>query len=355
MDIPSVGPQKVMRLFALINNYGLETALTSHKIYQLDGFGKETSIRIEKTFRNFDSLSQPYMEELEKLDKLNGKFITYWDEGYPDLLKNIFAPPLILYYIGDLSLVNSKIVAIVGTRHPTNYGKRMAERFSSELTNAGVKIISGLARGIDSTAHKSCLKQGGKTIAVTGSGLDVVYPPENKELYSEIEKNGLILTEYPIGTKPDAQNFPRRNRIISGLSLGVLIVETRVQGGAMHTAQYALDQGKEVFAIPGSLETSNSEGTNFLIKNASAKLVQTPQDILNELNITSTKTKEAPKKPDLNLFEQKLFDVLDKEPVHIDKIAEMSGMSTSDCLVHLLSLEFKGVIRQYPGKLFGLI
>ncbi len=355
LEIPSIGPHKVARLFTLIQKFGIEDALTIQNISNLNGFSAETAKKIVKAQNNFKMSGKKYEEEAKRLDELGINFITLWEQDYPIRLKNIFAPPLILYYIGDLSLSNSNCVAIVGTRRPSLYGKKIAAKYSTELSKQGITIVSGLARGIDSIAHKASLKNSGKTIAVTGSGIDVIYPPENKELYYDIAKNGLIISEYPIGTKPDAQNFPKRNRIISGLSLGTLIVETRIQGGAMHTAEYALDQGREVFAIPGNIDSVSSGGTNLLIKKGQAKLVQNTEDILVELNLIETAEKKiiSKDKLQLNLFEEKIFETLDTEPIHIDIIAERTGMSTADCLVHLLGLEFKGAVRQYPGKLFA--
>ena len=219
-------------------------------------------------------------------------------------------------------------------------------------------MVSGLARGIDSVVHKSTLKAGGRTIAILGTGLDVVYPPENKKLFEEISQTGMIISEYPLGTKPDAQNFPKRNRIISGLSLGTLVVETAINGGAMQTASYALDQNREVFAIPGNIGTRQSEGTNALIRKGEAKLVVTPNDILEELELKLKPVigKNIPRPNiDLNIFEEKIISCLNSTPLQIDKISGLTSLSTSDCLVNLLSLEFKGLVKQLPGKTFSLI
>ncbi|MEW6654150.1 MAG: DNA-processing protein DprA, partial [Bacteroidota bacterium] len=205
--------------------------------------------------------------------------------------------------------------------------------------------------------HQATLKANGRTIAVTGSGLDVVYPSENKKLFEEIAEKGLIITEYPLGTKPDAQNFPRRNRIISGLSLGTVVVETRVNGGAINTANYALDQGREVFAIPGMINSRASEGPNLLIQKGNAKLVTKVEDILDELRIKFEGKNQKVKMESyvqLNLFEEKIFSVLRDGEKQIDEISQLSGLITSDCLVHLLSMEFKGIVRQRPGKVFTI-
>jgi DNA processing protein len=216
-----------------------------------------------------------------------------------------------------------------------------------------------MARVIDSIAHKTTLKYSGLTYAILGSGVDVIYPPENRSLYNEILNTGAVISEYEPGEKPDKINFPKRNRIISGISLGTLIIETAKKGGSLITSEFALDQNKEVFAIPGNINSKKSEGTNELIKKGTAKLVTNIDDILSELNyalkpILNDKAKENEQhiSVELDIFERKIFEELSNEPIHIDRINELTGMSISDCLVHLLSLEFKNVIKQLPGKYF---
>ena len=189
------------------------------------------------------------------------------DKYYPNKLKSIYDPPELLYCLGDIRLLNEPSIAIVGTRNASNYGKRIAYNLSQELSKRGVTIISGLASGIDSYAHEGAFKNVGKTIAVLGSGIDVIYPKENEDLYKSIIKNGgLIVSEFPLGTKPEKDNFPKRNRIISGLSDGVVVVEAKKKSGALITADLALEQGRSVFAVPGNIDSQNSEGTNNLIK-----------------------------------------------------------------------------------------
>ena len=356
-ETEKVGGRKILSLITKFN--GLDNLISSslNQLANVRGIGQDTAKKIFKVTENITSLSSSYFKEIEMLHKISADFVTLADEEYPRQLKNIFTPPLILYYFGEFRKEDENSVAIVGTRKPSVYGRNVAKNISAELTNAGLTIVSGLARGIDSVAHRECLANGGRTIAVIGSGLDVVYPAENKELFARIKENGMIISEYLLGTKPDARNFPRRNRIISGLTLGTVIVETAINGGAMHTAAYALDQGREVFAVPGNINFRNSEGCNALIKRGEAKLIQNAQDILDELPVKLNKALQEKRKPDvqLTMFESKIFDLLGEEPVHIDKIAEKSGLPVADCLVHLLSLEFKGVVRQYPGKLFGRI
>ena len=308
---------------------------------------------IISSLKNFNEVKNVVEKEISNIEKMNAGIITFWDDKYPLLLKNIYSPPLILYTLGDIDLLNNSIIAIVGTRTPSDYGKIYAEKFSSDLTKSGIVIASGMARGIDSVAHAAALNSGGKTIAIIGSGLDVVYPPENRKLFNRIKESGLIISEYPLGTKPDAPNFPKRNRIISGISLGTLVIETRTNGGAIQTAGHALTQNREVFALPGNLTSQQSEGTNQLIKRSEAKLVQNVEDILIELNINS----ESPKvnnlsNIELSLFEEKILDKLSVEPMHVDNLAEVSSIPVSECLVYLLQLEFKGLVKQLPGKMF---
>jgi DNA processing protein len=250
-------------------------------------------------------------------------------------------------------------VAIVGTRSPSVYGKQMAEQFAAGLASMGITVISGLARGIDTVAHSAALKAGGRTIPVIGSGIDVIYPPENRQLVDRILEAGALVSEFEMGAKPDAGNFPRRNRIISGISLGTVVVETGANGGAMITATTALDQNRDVFAIPSAVNSKIRSGANLLIKDGRALLVETVDDILEELgprlkHIVRDNTrlrKEPP--PDLSLFERQVLDAMGDDPIHIDALAERAGVSVSDALVHLLSLEFKRAVRQIPGKYFA--
>ena len=296
--------------------------------------------------------------QLNTAEKLQADIITYFDNDYPEPLRNIYLPPLLLFVKGKFAENDSASLAIVGTRNPTQYGRNQADRFANELACNNIVIVSGLARGVDSIAHSATLKQNGRTIAVIGSGLDVIYPPENKRLFEEITESGMIISEFDFGTKPDAPNFPRRNRIISGLSLGTLVIESDINGGAIQTANYAFDQNREVFAIPGNLAVKQSEGTNWLIQTGKAKLVKTPEDILIELKLKLLPSigKNIPEpKPDMNLFEERIYDTLADNAKHIDEIANISGLSTSDCLVNLLSLEFKNAVRQLPGKKFERI
>lgn len=284
--------------------------------------------------------------------------VTFWDEEYPDQLKRIYDPPPFLFLKGALQPQDAAAIAVVGTRNPTPYGTHVAQHFAGELAGKGITVVSGLARGIDTVAHGAALKAGGRTVAIIGSGVDIIYPSENADLARRLIDGGALLSEFMMGAKPDAVNFPQRNRIISGMSLGTIVIETGIEGGAMITARAALDQNREVFAVPSPLTPAGRSGTNRLIREGSATLVECIDDILQELApqltglIPDLPRAPRPPLPPLSLFEQRLFDVLDDHPQHIDLVAEHSGFSTAEALVHLLSLEFKGAARQLPGKHF---
>lgn len=358
LEVEGVGPGKLFNLLAKFSSLDNLIESNYNSLINVEGISQNLANRILKQIDKYDEHSAKISSELERLDKIGAKWVSYWSEDYPKNLKNIFSPPIILYYKGNIEKSDTNSVAVVGTRMPTQYGKNIAEKFSDELASKGLTIVSGLARGIDSSAHRGALKHSGRTIAVVGSGLDVIYPSENRKLFNEITENGAVVSEYVLGTKPDAQNFPKRNRIISGMSLGTLVIETKTSGGALQTAAYALEQNKEVFAVPGNLGILQSEGTNLLIQKGEAKLVRNCEDILVELNL-KIEPKVGVNIPqpnvELNLFEQKIYDSLTNEPKHIDMIAKESEINSSDCLVHLLSLEFRDLVKQLPGKMFTLI
>jgi len=355
-----IGPGRIYNLIAKFKKLDF---IFSAKKSELIEIGKLNPAVAKKIHTNITRLEQFYNsveKEITALDNIGAEMYSFWDEQYPALLKNTYTPPIILYQLGKLIEADKSAIAIVGTRQATNYGKLQTERFAKELVEQRITIVSGMARGIDTYAQNAALKYGGRTIAVIGSGLDVIYPPENKNLFNKIytEKRGAIISEYPLGTIPNAVNFPQRNRIISGLSLGVLVVETRINGGAMQTVNLGIDQNREIFAVPGNLNIPQSEGTNYIIRKNMAKLVQKSDDIFEELQlrIKPVLGKTIPKKIEgLSLFEQKLLDGLNSEPIHIDTLAKNISMSVSECLVNLLTLEFQGIVKQFPGKTFARI
>lgn len=356
-EIEGLGVNKVRNL---VNHFASPLAVINADyidLMEVEGINQVLAKRIvnENINKNFLKISE---YQINLLDKYKAKILTFWDDDYPFYLRKIYDPPVYLFIKGEINKEDENSIAVVGTRNPTNYGKKVTERITNELVDFNITIISGLARGIDTIAHTTAIQKRGRTIAVLGSGLDVIYPAENKKLFTSIPENGCLVTEYKFGTKPDAMNFPRRNRIISGLSLGALIVETDITGGAMLTAKYALDQNREVFAIPGNIDTKQSRGTNHLIQSGEAKLVTSAEDIVVEFGNRFIKREIHRKEVDLsslNIFESKIYQAINTEPIHIDQIAERTQLTTSECLVHLLSLEFKGLIKSLPGKFFSKV
>ncbi|MCX5716149.1 MAG: DNA-processing protein DprA [Candidatus Omnitrophica bacterium] len=277
------------------------------------------------------------------------------DKAYPSLLKKIHKAPKQLYVMGSMLKDAECAVAIVGSRLASLYGITSAQKLAYELASKGVVVVSGLARGIDSAAHKGSLKAGGRTIAVLGSGPDNIYPPENKKLASEIvEKGGAVISEFPPGTPPVAINFPQRNRIISGLSLGVVVVEAAKNSGALITADFALEQNREVFAVPGNIDSAKSFGTNELIKQG-AKPVITAEDILQELGLRLSVTDAGEEKilrPNLSSDEETIYENMSAEPKYVDDIAGEAGLSANKALELLMKLQLKKLVKELPGKNF---
>lgn len=297
-------------------------------------------------------------EEIQAILKHGFHVLTLGDTAYPESLFNIYNPPLILYVKGEILPQDSLSVAIVGTRIPDRYGRTVTQRLSGELAARGITIVSGMARGIDSIAQEEALKRGGRTIAVLGSGLDVIYPPENDKLYDQISQNGAVISEFPLGTGPLGQNFPQRNRVISGLSLGVIVVQASQKSGSLITASFALDQNKEVFAVPGEAGKKLSFGPNWLIKKG-AKLVENAEDVIIELGIALGESTEVTFDrqsvlDSLTKNEKTVYSVFKTEALHVDEIIKLTNMEPSNVLSVLLSLELNGFVVQLQGKHFQL-
>jgi DNA processing protein len=284
--------------------------------------------------------------EMEKLDRYGAKVLTCNDAGYPSRLKEIYDYPPVLYVRGSLLPEDEWCLAIVGTRRASVYGKQVTEEIVTDLAQSKITIVSGLAKGIDTVAHRSALDAGGRTIAVFACGLDVIYPGENAGLARSIIEHGALISEYPLGTRPRAENFPRRNRILSGLSLGVLVSEAGDTSGALITARMALEQNREVFAIPGSILSPASRGTNHLIQEG-AKLVRGYTDILEELNLTAVvrqmEMREILPESDTESF---LLKQLSAEPTHIDEVCRSSGLPAATVSSTLAMMELKGLVKQ---------
>lgn len=295
------------------------------------------------------------------------KKISLNDAEYPEILKKIHSPPKILYVNGSFKEEDKNSVAIVGSRRATRYGLEMAEKIACDLALRGVTVVSGMARGIDSAAHKGALKAGGRTIAVMGSGHNYIYPPENKELYDQIVEAGAVITEFENDEAPLPRNFPIRNRIISGMSLGLVVVEAARNSGALITADFALEQGREIFAVPGKISSATSAGTHDLIKDG-ARLVQSADDIFEELKLCEIEPATGKEKSFLdgkiskktkayiyNLLtddERKVYKILDDEPLYIDDVVRESKVAPGLISKVVLSLEMKRLIKELPGKQF---
>lgn len=337
----------------LLNRYGEPRGIIEADSKQLSELGL--------SYESIRSLHEPQLDNVERvlewLSKDNHHLIVYQDLDYPSLLKTIHSAPLVLFAIGQRDIFKDPIFSIIGSRNPSVFGRKIAEEFAGELIKAGLTICSGLALGIDYHSHNGALKKKGRTIAILGSGLDIIYPTSHKKIAKQIAETGLLVAEYTLGTKPIPSNFPQRNRIISGLSLGVLVVEAAKKSGSLITAQYALEQGREVFAIPSSIHNPLAKGTHSLIKQG-AKLVEKTGDILEELtqlaNVTieNDNTYDSGNKSSYELDSdyQSLLDNMGYEILSVDELVELSGLTASEVSSMLLVLELKGLVEAKQGS-----
>jgi DNA processing protein len=311
--------------------------------------------KVARQILDFD-LERSVEREYQLAERRNVRILTIDDPQYPFLLKSIYDPPPVIYYKGTFLDDQSMPLAVVGTRKASSYGRMVAEKLCAALSEMGVCIVSGMARGIDTIAHKAALQLGNPTIAVFGCGLEYTYPPESGSLRRQIEERGAVISEFPMSTKPDRNNFPARNRVISGLSHGTLVVEAGEKSGALITAQFALEQGREVFAVPGNIFSSESRGTHALIK-MGAKLTDSPKAVVEELSdsvleLLKERKKEALESIPLNPKEEHLMSLMSVQEQHIDRVIENSYLSPAEVSATLVTLELKGMIRQTDGKMF---
>jgi len=349
--ISGIGP---LRCQKLLKQFGSPEAILKADLRELQhvsGIGEYIARQIVSSRDKLD-----IEKEISRIEKQKVSIVTFSDDNYPTNLKSIFDPPIVLYVKGKLLPEDRIAIAMVGTRRPTSYGKMVAEKLSKELAERGVSIVSGLARGIDTCAHRGALSCDGRTIAVLGCGIDICYPPENRALFDQISKCGAVVSEFPMGTPPERMNFPIRNRIISGLGLGAVIVEAGSRSGALITAECALEQGREVFAVPGNIFNLGTKGTHSLIKEG-AKLVEKCEDIIEEIRCLSdvlpvSPAIKSPKEAKLSPEEEKVYNLLSFEPIHIDLISKESGLPINRVSPVLMNLEMKGKIRQVAGKMF---
>ena len=288
--------------------------------------------------------------EIERLEELDVSVVTWHDTEYPPRLKEIYDRPPVLYVRGDILPEDERSIAVVGTRKPDAYGREVGYQLTFDIASAGVVIVSGLARGIDGIAHRAALEAGQRTIAVLGCGVDVAYPREHAKLTSEIIRQGAVVSEFPLGVRPDAQNFPRRNRILSGMTLGTVVIQAPQSSGALLTAHMALGQDREVFAVPGNIFSPRSHGTNRLIRDSSAKLVTTANDVLEELNLPV-----VDQQIEMTAFfaedenESEVLKYVTFDPVHVDEVIRNSGYDVSTVSSALTMMELKGLIKQVGG------
>ncbi|MFH1616166.1 MAG: DNA-processing protein DprA [Planctomycetota bacterium] len=359
-----VGPATFKKLTSFFGSVEAVLGASTSELAKVDDIGIKTAEKIARSCDSFDT-----QKELGLAEKLNVQLIHLEDNRYPVALKRIYDAPVILYVKGQIVRSDSLAVAIVGCRRCSVYGQEQASRFAHVLSAAGFTIVSGMARGIDSAAHRGALAAKGRTIAVQGCGLANIFPPENKKLFEMIAENGACISELPLTYEPLSENFPARNRIIAGLSLAVLVVEAAERSGALLTAQHAIDNDREVMAVPGKIDSPLSSGTNRLIKQG-ARLVDSVEDIMEALGCIGEQLKEHASKScekadkitgetqhnplQLNLseHEQKVYQSLTKEPVHVEDIIVASDLPAGRINAALISLRLKGLIRQLPGNMF---
>lgn len=327
---------------------------SAESLLDVPGVNSRIAADIKRTL-----FSDAFDQELKDIRNEGVQILCLEDEGYPKLLKQIYDPPIVLYLKGDISLLDKIPIAVVGCRKASFNGLGLSARIAEALSLRDICVVSGLARGIDTAAHKGALRGSGATIAVLGSGLKCVYPKENKYLFNEISRHGIVMSEFPLTTAPHKGNFPRRNRIISGLSLGVVVVEAAQRSGSLITANMALSQNREVFAMPGAANSVNAKGTNKLIKEG-AKLVENVEDIIEELNIQTyikeqvftTQQELSMQCADLKAEAKALLQLLSDEPMHIDSLIKTSSLSASCVYKNLLDLQLNGRVKEIEGKRF---
>ena len=374
--IPGIGNHTIRRLLAAFGSAEKSVAATSEELAQIDGLTPDVRRQL------IDGRSRaPLAQEIELIERHQCRIVTINDDTYPPLLKQIDDPPALLYIIGDFPPQDAPSIAIVGSRSPTEYGKTISQQLSHQLAERGITVVSGFARGIDTCVHRGALEAGGRTVAVFGSGLSIIYPETNRALATEITESGALISEFPMTMPPRGRNFPRRNRVISGLTLGTLVVEASEQSGSLITARHAAEQGREVFAVPGQIFSNVSRGTHSLI-NQGATLINSVDDLLDALpqnytqilggeslgprsakqpnkivrpQSTEKRSTSTPQpKANLNLTpdEQTVLSAMDADSVHIDEITRVTQLPIGKVSSLLVMLELKGIVQQLPGKQF---
>ncbi|HEY4717138.1 MAG TPA: DNA-processing protein DprA [bacterium] len=349
-EITGLGPVRIARLLEAFKSPAEVFSSGRDELICMGGLSRLLAEMIKK-FNDWAKIER----EIKFLDKHNFGVVTRAQREYPEMIKTIYDPPVIFYTAGNVEYLNTKCIAMVGSREPTPYGREVARMLAKDLCGAGLTIVSGFAAGIDSEAHSATLEAGGRTIAVFGCGIDIVYPKFNKTLYKQVCSGGLAVSEFSPGVKPLRENFPKRNRIISGLSLGVVVIEAGIDSGSLITAESAIEQGREIFAIPGRVTSEKNSGCHKLIKSG-AKLVENADDILEELG---TFRKNLPKKKvqielKMDPDEKNVVETLKGGKKQIDIIIRESNLPSSSVTSILTKLEIEGVVTQHAGKIFEL-
>ncbi len=353
--VEGVGPVKVRQLLEHFGEAAAILQASASQLARVPGVGEETAAAIAGWER-----AVPLAAELQRIADFGCHVLTQADGAYPELLRHIYDPPVVLYVKGELTAKDKNAVAMVGARRTTAYGQEAARRLAYQLAYVGVTVVSGGARGIDTAAHQGAFSAKGRTIAVLGTGINLVFPPENAALFERVAGQGALVTQFPFNRPADRQSFPIRNRIVAGMTLGTVVVEAGLNSGALITAGMAVDYGRQVFAVPGRIDSPQSKGCHDLIKKG-AKLCEDAEDILSEFEYLFPATNrpasasESRTLPALALSEneQKVFDTLTVEEAGIDEVIRHSGLPVSAVSVALLSLELKRLVRQWPGKRFS--
>jgi len=353
---PYMGPMTFHRLVAAFGSARNVFSAGIGNLKEVEGVSEALARKIVET--DPEKIAQ---REFDLAGKLGASIVTIGDPGYPAPLVNAYSPPPVLSIQGEWKQGDQLSIAVVGTRSPTQYGRSQAEKLSTELAKLGITIVSGLARGIDGVAHRAALSAGGRTVAVLGCGLNVYYPPEHRDMQKRIPENGCVISQFPMATGPDKVYFPMRNRVVSGLSLGTLVIEAPEKSGALITVYAAIEDNREAFALPGPVNSPKSVGTNSLIKRGHAKLVQRVEDIIEDLpdyakQWVMDRQGSLPLAPAVTLSaeEEIVMETLTADGQHIDVITQACGLPPNMVSAILLTLELKGVARQAPGKMFHI-
>ena len=350
--IDHVGPVRLRQLLEVFGEPTVILKASEGQLMRVHGIGQDTARAIANWEHAVDLAA-----ELKRIQDFGCRIITQQDEEYPELLRQIYDPPIVLYIKGQLTSKDKNAVAMVGSRQTTHYGVEVARKLGYQLAYIGVTVVSGGARGIDTAAHQGALSAKGRTVSVLGTGINIIFPAENAELFERIAANGAVITQFPFNRNADKQSFPIRNRIVAGMSLGTVVVEASLTSGALITANFASDFGRQVFAVPGRVDSPRSKGCHELIKKG-AKLCESAEDIVSEFEYLfppSNRPADGSATPALTLSdqEQRVYDTLkEAEELAIDEVIRFSGLPASNVSVALLGLEMKRLVKQLPGKLF---